>query len=316
MRVFTREIIEDFANEMQNQHYEEAFNWFEVAFTNIIEDLRKKTPIITDYEFVVVGDFLTSTFTQNSEIDIFIAFKSPQLELNSIKLSNDKLKRFWLRLKKAYILTRQERKSRRRRRRKREKEEKIVEIPSNKYTMLDLKKQLMQYLSRALTADATIYPNQNGFKIVSRNQIGIDINVYPAIKTEQGYKTYHESKGRFTLHNFKELERNLLKKEESVGPVYFNVVRVFKNLYFNINSSTTPKPYLIESLIYNCPNNLFLGNNFYEVFIKILNYLNNVNISEFLSILDSSQKLFSNELIDEPITVTSSFLRKIDNFIY
>jgi hypothetical protein len=308
-------MIEGFASEMQKENYQNAFEWIEITFSDLIEQIIKKTPIITsDYDFVLVGDFLTSTFTQNSEIDIFIAFGSPQLELNSIKLSNDRLKRFWIKLKKAYTLSRQEKKKKKKRK-KNVKEEKETQIPANKYTILDLKKQLAVGAAQQLDATSSIFQSNNGFKIVARNHLGIDINIYPVIKSENSFKVYSENSGNFLTYNFSELEENINKKIDEVGEIYFDLVRAFKNLYFNVNSSTLPSLYLIESLIYNCPNSLFSGFNFYEVFIKILNYLTNVNIADFVLINKKTQKLFTSITIQESIANINNFIKKIDELI-
>ncbi len=316
MKVFTREIIENFANPMAEHSYEKAFEWLENSCVGIVEQLRRKTPILTeDYEMVLVGDMLSETSTPNSEIDVFLAFNAPQLELNSIKLTDEKLKRFWFKLKRAYKQSREEKKSKRKKKKKESEIKKEIEVPINKYSILNLKRQLVLYSARTLEEGGVIYTKDTSIKIVAREEIGVDINIYPAIKTEQGYKIYSENTNKFVEYSFEELKDNLTKKIEQVGTTYLDLVRVYKNLYFNINSSLLPSPYLIESLIYNCPDELFFGNNFYEVFIKILNYLHNANLQDFVLINDTNQKIFTSNLINESLANIFSFVRKIDEMI-
>lgn len=316
LKIFTREIIESFSNPIKQESYAQAFNWLENYLPIVVEEIKKSKQIITeDYEIVLIGDLLFETSTPNSEIDVFLAFNSPQLELNSMKLSNDKFKRFWQKVKKAYSQAKEEKKSKRKRKKEKEKQEKIVEIPINKYTIINLKRELALVSSKTLAAGGAIYTQNSGIKIVAREALGVDINIYPAVKSEDGYKVFSESSGKFTEHKFEELKENLTKKLEEVGPVFLNLCRTFKNLYFNINNLTLPSPYLIESLIYNCPNNLFFGRNYYEVFIKILNYISNTSIQNFSLINNKQEKLSTSNLVTESIAQVYSFIRKIDEMI-
>lgn len=145
--------------------------------------------------------------------------------------------------------------------------------------------------------------------------MGIDINIYPAIKTEQGYKIYSENSNKFIEYSFDEFKHNLTNKIENTGENFLYMTRVFKNLYFNVNNFRLPSPFLIESMLFNCPDSLFSGKNFYEAFIKILNYLNNVSFQNFVLISDSNQKLFTSEIINESLATMLSFIKKVDEMI-
>jgi hypothetical protein len=321
VKVFNIETIESFTNPISSSVSENVLAYLEVLLIEVIEEIRLKNPIISeDYKFLLVGDYMTGTTTSNSEIDLFMVFNSPQLELNSIKFSNDKLKQFWLRLKRAYYEMRQQKKSKRRLKREAKKKQKVletqkeVEIPSNKFSILDLKNLIIKKIIEKVPPTTILTFNKTGFKIIDKENLGITISVTPVIKSEENLRVYDEYKAKFTNYNFKQFEENYEKKYNEVGESLADMIRVFKNLYFNINSYL-PSQFFIESLLYNVPNELFEATNSYESLIKILNYLHNASIQNFVFIYDANTKLFKTELIEESISSIYNLIKKTDELI-
>lgn len=314
-QIFSRETIEDFSKPMSEEVMANVVSWTQSTLKEIIDEIRQTNSVITDqYEFELAGDFLTDTTTVNSEIDLFVVVKSPQLELNSIKLSNNKFKQFWLKVKRAWVSTREERMSKRKRKKKQEKMTQEIVVSPNKYSMADFKKSLIKKMLQRIDANSYIFTTSCGFKLVSREGLGVDVNIYPAIKSGDNYKLYSEYNGKFIESSFDMLGKNLEEKIENVGEIYTQMVRVFKNLYFNLYSNH-PSEFLIESLIYNCPDALFFGYDFFEVFVKMLNYLMNANLATFVLISDNKKKLFASKNINESIVTINNLLKQIDNML-
>ena len=71
--------------------------------------------------------------------------------------------------------------------------------------------------------------------------------------------------------------------------IFYKVVRIFKSL--TVNAWQTTNLSFIDSLLYNCPNELFAGN-VYEAFIRSFNYLKNVNIADFYSVYNLSKNMY------------------------
>lgn len=314
-QIFSRETIEDFSKPMSEEVMSNVVNWTQETLKEIIEEIRKTNTVVTDqYDFELAGDYITDTTTINSEIDMYVVIKSPQLELNSIKLSNNKLKQFWLKLKRAWKASREEKLSKRKLKKQQEKMKEEVIIPPNKYSMADFKMSLVKKMLQKIDTNSYIFLTSCGFKLVSRESLGIDINIYPTIKSGEIYKIYNEYRGKFIENSFDKLTENLEEKIDNVGEIYNQIVRVYKNLYFNLYTHR-PSEFFIESLIYNCPESLFFGYDFFEVFIKILNYLKNASLATFVLITDSQKRLFASNQISESIVTVNNMLKQIDSLL-
>lgn len=316
MAILNREVIEEFKNPLSSDVATFAVKWTIEALSEIIEKMKKKYPAISSqYEFMLGGDFLTKTTNANTVIEIFILLKSPQLELNSIKLVDNKFKQLWHRVKMAYKSYREEKATKRKLKKMQLKEKQKEEIfEPNKFSILNFKKQLVSQLVEQIDSNSYILITQTGFKIIARDFLGVDVNVYPVISLDNNFKVFNEITGKFNELSFEDFNQNINEKTEKVGEIYFDIVRVFKNLYFNTQSKNA-SAFFIESLIYNCPDSLFFGNDFYEVFIKILNYLKNAKTEDFVLITNKSKKLFVSKNINESLVILSNFVKQIDNML-
>ena len=49
----------------------------------------------------------------------------------------------------------------------------------------------------------------------------------------------------------------------------------------------------LESLLYNCPDSFFKGDDIYNCFIKIINYLRFSDISHYKSVLNENKTIFN-----------------------
>ena len=314
-QIFNRELIESFTKPLSEEIASDVVAWTQKTLDTIIDEIRKTNTAVTDsYEYELAGDFITETTTMNSEIDLYIVLKSPQLELNSIKLSNNKFKQFWLKLKRAYLVSKDEKMSKRKRKKQQEKMKQEVVIPPNKYSVSDFKMSLLKKLINYIDDKSYIFITSTGLKLVAREFLGIDVNIYPVFKNDNSYKLFHDAKGKFITFAVDQLHENIDEKIEMVGENYNNLVRVYKNLYFNLYNYH-PSQFFIESLIYNCPNSLFFGYNFFEVFIKSLNYLSNASLKDFVLVTDTSKKLFSSARIQESIVTVMNLTKQIDSML-
>lgn len=313
MRVFNQEVIESFAEPCSEEVSTSALEWAENTLTEVIEEIRLKRPVVSvDYTYFLTGDFFTGATTVNSQIDIYLCLKSPQLELNTMKLVNNRWIAFWKKVKNAWVSSRQEKKKKKKK--QAEQELKEIEIPINKYSIADFKQELINKLLPYLAQDGYIYVYNTGFKIVSREQIGMDINVFPVIANLDTFKLYNSFTNKFIEVDFGNRENNIQEKLDEVGEIFIDLIRIYNNLYFNINNLHANQ-ILIESLLYNIPSELFFGYSLYEIFMKTLNYLKNANISTFVSITDKNKKMFQEKLIGETLVFVSNFIKNIDKMV-
>ncbi len=317
MKVFNEEIINEFSEPCPIDVATNVLDWAEDVLTEVIEDIRKKNPVVTsDYSFMLGGEFSTGATTVNSEIDLYICFKSPQLELNTMKLVNNKFIRFWNKIKFSWKGVLADKKSKRRKKKEQEKikAKQEVIIPINKFSIANLKSAIVKNLLKYIDTTSYIFVTNNGFKIVAREHLGIDINVFPVISSLDMFKLYNDYTNKFFEFNFGEKEQNIKEKIEKIGEIFILLLRVYNNLFFNIFGQHANQS-LIESLLYNVPNELFYGDSFYEIFLKTFNYLKNININNFVSINNTEKKIFSEKLIGESIVHVNNFFKHIEKMM-
>ena len=72
--------------------------------------------------------------------------------------------------------------------------------------------------------------------------------------------------------------------------MFYKVVRIFKSLAMNAWQTTNLT--FIDSLLYNCPNELFVGNVF-DAFIRSFNYLKNAHIADFYSVYNLNKSIYA-----------------------
>lgn len=310
-KVFDREVIESFVMPSSQESVTSLVNFVENIFSQVLAKLKVKRPAISDnYFFEIVGEFENGSFSANSCLDLFIVIKSPQLELNTMKLINNKFKTFWNKLKFAYSSSKKEKK---RKKKKKKVEQKEILVPVNKYSIADLKQDIINETLNLIDDKCFVCSNIYGFKLVVREYFGTDVNVYPVLKSGESYQIYNSFSNKFINIDFKNRSQNFLEKQNRVGEIFTLLLRVLNTLYFNIYN-INPNQIVIESLLYSCPDELFDGVDFYQVFLKILNYLYNCNIEKIKCILDD-ESLFKNKLVEDSVVSINSFIRNVVKFL-
>ena len=73
-----------------------------------------------------------------------------------------------------------------------------------------------------------------------------------------------------------------------------------------------PNIVLLESMIFNCPNNLFTDD-IYQSFLNTANYLFVTSIFQLKSICDENIKLVNENLCKDDLTRMTRFLRLLKN---
>lgn len=309
-RIFSQQTIESFATPCSEEVAGSLVGFITSQLDEILSLLSKKRPVISNnYYYKIVGEFENGATNVNSQLDLFIVFNAPQLELNTVKIVNNKFITFWNKVKFAYINSKKKKKSRK----KKIKEQKEIIIAENKYTVANLKQDLVKEFLQRLDDKCYVCTNVHGIKLIIREYFGIDVNIYPVLENGDKFQLYNSYNNSFFTIDFKNREEKLKKKIENTSEIFILLVRVFNCLYFNLNNSNYMNQILIESLLYNCPDSLFVGDSFYEVFLKILNYLYNSNLKKFKSILDDKENIFNCNLINESPINIQNFIKEIVN---
>lgn len=312
--VFNKEYIESFAQEIDRSFCEQVLSHTVDILAAAVNDIKNTKPVILDCQYDLANEYLTGAQTQNSSLDVFLEIKSPQVELNSITHSKNRFRAFWNRFLINWRAVRSKKVKKRRfwqRKKKENKEETTVNIPSNKYNILDLKKELFSNIANYLSSETFISTTNFGFKINGKDEFGIEVNIIPVLKNGSKQRIYNSYKSQFVdFDNLKRVE-NLKIKIEATNGQFVTMLRVFNNLYFHIMGNN-PNQVFMESLLNSCPDELFINNeSVFDNFLKIANYLNMTNLSSIKSIMDNSKGLFQERLNPIGVYECKKFLSQI-----
>lgn len=312
MKIFNQQIIEQFTNRCPEEVVNRVLDLSVSLITECIEELKQITPILNgEYTFKVVDEHCYDTSTLNSEISLFVAFKTPQLELNTLSLVNNKFKQFGIKFAHAW---QSRKKPKHKKKKKKDDSQEAEVVVSTKYSIRELKQNIIEKVIKKIDKESYIQVFNYGIRLVSSKELGVPVNIYFVLDTQEGYKLYNSYTNKFCVVDFKDRSKNFNKKLTDVGENFVYMIRVFNNLFFTLYNYT-PNQILMESLMYNVPDELYKGYSFYECFIKILNYLNNVNIKKFVSIVDNSKKLLEISLINENPNIISNMINNIEKHL-
>ncbi|MDD4110119.1 MAG: hypothetical protein PHS54_01040 [Clostridia bacterium] len=330
-KVIDKGMIEEFGATPDANNFREVIYHFSEIFEEITTDLSKTNSYlnIKNIELIPFGDYANNTEITNSEIDLYLAVKSAQIELNSIGPMESKWKNFWNRVVNAWKNRKANtRKAKKRAKKLANKQSKMLTIEDLKekkekpYTILSFKDDYYNKLVDKFTTSTILYNQHTKIKILAKDEFGFKINIYPAFKHENGIKTWDNLKNKFVLIKPLEAQTLLKNKNEEINLMnnfkirdsFYRIVRIFKSLYFNIYH--TDSYLFIDSLIYNCPDTLFRvdsNSSIYKIFIKILNYLNNTDISKFKSIYNNEKTITEQENIN--FYSLGKFIKEINEYL-
>lgn len=157
-----------------------------------------------------------------------------------------------------------------------------------KATLLDDENQV-HYYSFKIILGITHFNDKNNRGIMYKKNGGIEIE-YPNI----------------TIDNFN-------KKNTKTKGLYSDIVLIFKNILLKDKSITTLPYEIIETLVYNVPDKMFISNNIKDI-LNIINYIRNNNIKNFKTI-DEQDLSFVSEYRSMSYLYSKNAIKKIEKFL-
>ena len=310
---FGKTYIESFAQPPLDDRKLMAYN---KKVSSIIYDcaktLQEKSVNILDFDILFMGDSVCECETQNSEIEVLLLVNSPKIVFSTKSMFNNKFKKFLTKLRYAWVHRNDYKKLKKRKKRKKEEkqtsENQEIVIDDNKYDYnqlkLDIFKQLVDYFDES----TKLYNTKEYIKIVGE-ELFFPIKIYLGVVIDNTIQLFDNDKYDFVKLDFAKRYINVRKKLEETDYEFKDVLRIYNNLYFAVFNQT-PNTVFMESLIYNCPNELFVKD-IYQTFLNVTNYICLKSISEFKSVCDDSKKLIDEELCKGCIGKFNSLKRKL-----
>ena len=168
-------------------------------------------------------------------------------------------------------LEKAQKKGRRKRRKKQQQQQQIIQndnFQQEKYTIAKFKNDLMLELVKYLTEKSLIAVNSKNILLLCKEDYGLNANLYFVFKSNNYYKLFDTNTFKFTLIDFKDRFVNIKEKNIQTNNNFTNMIRIFNGLFANIMGYPLNQ-ILIESVLYNCPNDLYNETDCFEMFIKI-----------------------------------------------
>lgn len=240
-----------------------------------------------------IDESFTRAICSRSEYNYLLGIPNTEIEINSVSKKNF-FKNFWKRLKYAWKKSHQ-------------KKSKAVNteikpslnVVGAKYDITALRNDIILSLANFLTSTTIIYDLERYISIVGKEDFGsnIKINIYVCLYDEKTntFKNFNYPKNRFDDINFAERVDNLNSKYGRCDENYVNMIKVYNALFSNANGYV-PSQILIESLLYNCPDELYTDD-LYQTFLNVSNYIRLKSAKSFKSICDTSIELFKDKNI-------------------
>lgn len=318
LAIIDKSIIESFASDIDTSDVDDLVYKFSDLLDDITIDLanHNKFVNINNVDSRLFGDFATKTNFQDSDINIYLLIKSGQLELNTISELQNKRKILWRKIKLAWANRKSSKKKRKLFSNKRKNkndglitEEQLKEKKEKPYTILNLKDDYFEYIVNFMSQMTVVYNYPNKITVLSKEELGYRINIVPAFIHDDELRVWDFQKNKFKVLFLDDAISALNKKNDEINKlnysqnvenkkvsrivnnenVFLKIIKIYKSITHNLWQATNLD--FLDSLIYNCPNKIFVGS-VYEVFVKSINFLKNANIADFRSIYNPNISMF------------------------
>ena len=280
-----------------------------------IDELSTKVPFITHDNVIIqpINEVFNGAITPMSKYVFYMGIMSPQLEYNCLNYK-DGFKKFRKRLAKAW----QDSKRKTKRRKKREELKKsfqnieFEEFEPEKYNLDSFKRDLQTAIALNLSNTSLIYNASDRIIIQGKEDFGSisQIEIIPVIYDGTYFKYFINRRKGFINIDMNERLINFNIKYEIVGDNFIKMIKIFNHLFKNITREI-PSQFFIESLLYNVPDNLYTGNDLFQITTNIINYLQMTPIEDFVAIHDKTKKLFKADLTRDSVMAYNKFIKNI-----
>lgn len=302
MRGISRQLIESLSVSDNSEFAEEIESKVANLVSLAVDDLSHSIPFVKPEDCILqpVTENFNGALTPESDYVFFLGFSSPQIELNCLQYNDS-----WKKFKERVVIAWNSSKKPKKRKKRKKGQEEVEPISTQydyvaeKYNLDALKDDLQKAFVKNLTQTSIVYNNRTFLRIIGRDEFGpkTQIFIYPCLVDGEDYKFFISRKKGFYKVNFAKRAQLINEKVERVGYEYITMIKIFNSLFRSTDKyGSTPNQIFIESLLYGVPDELFIDNDIYDSFIKIVNYLNLTDVSNFISIANPEMKINEDRL--------------------
>lgn len=323
-KIINENLIETMANGIDSSYVDNVYSGVCDIVSKVFDTINSRRPIITNYRFELFNECRTYTENQNSSLDMLVVIGSPQLELSNLNLNKNYFARFWNGVKFVFTNKSPKHLSKRKQKRLEEKakrkqaslSEKLKTIDESKYNMAKFHQDVMLELTNYFTDQTAFFVKDNGISIYSLNELGMNINLYFVFETKanQIYKLFNTQTLKFFEIDLGDSYQKFEQKCKETNDNFRLAIRIFNGLYSNFMNESLNQ-FVIQSVLYSCPDELFNVNNNYDLFIKLFNYIKINYHANYKSITNEIETLSQNNLTKHSIASFDKFINLVSKSI-
>lgn len=313
----SKSLINSIATQNNNVYLEKTHDLVKEVVSASVLSLTEKLSYVTTNNVVLqpVNELLSGAFCDNSEFVYFLGIENAQLELNTAKSTN-----FWSKIAQRFKYAWENRRKKKRKKRKKKKsvEENEPQKPQKmeNYSIYNLAVDFQSALANQLSETSIVYLNSNLITLIGKEDFGANtkIKLYVVNCNDEVFRYYAGKRRGFIDVNLTSRCDQINNKIKDAGENFITILKIFNVLFYNANSRL-PNQVFMESVLFNVPNELFKGEDIYNVFVKIVNFLSIRTIKNTPSINNLDKSIFSDEICGEEtygFTKMMSFISQHD----
>lgn len=305
----SQSLIKNFVKFTNQTPFENAYERVGTIINSAMNTIMSRNPFINKYKLVIANEALSGSAVSGSTLDIFLILDAPQIELNFIQKQGGRLKLGITNFLKAFKDNFKLIKRKKHNKKRLQKEESKL-IKTENYNIANFYRDLQIQLCKELCETTTVFHATNHLKVMGKEEFGVEVSIFPVfISSQNEIGIYNIRNKKRQVVNFRYRYENLDKKNSKTKNIYKLIIRIFNNLYYNVYKYV-PNQIFVESLIYNVPNEYF-SSDIYNTMIKIVNFLKNSAMQNFVSICDDSISIYKEPLNTVSFEMTYRFIKSI-----
>jgi len=190
------------------------------------------------------------------------------------------------------------------------------------YNPLDkIKEELYQIFVNYLDSNCLLWQSNNTISIRTaipdtNDNEAFYINIIPTIahyNDNNNIGFMYEKNGEIEIEYPDLLVKNFNKKNKQTKDKYRQTIVIFKNILLRDEKINSLPSEIIETILYNVPNSLFEDDS-QSSLIKIINFIRNNNLQDFLTI-DEQDKAFTSRYRSMSSFYVKHILKIIENYL-
>ena len=291
MRGISKSLIQSIASVDYSEFADNTESKVNALVSLAVEDMSYSIPFVSVQNCILqpANETFNGAITAESEFIYLLAFNSPQIEINCMQY-NDWWKKFKERV--VFAWNNCKRKKRRKTKKQQAADQTVsqYEFDTEKYNLDALKEDLQKAFAKNLSQTSIVYNLDRYLRIIGRDDFGpkTQIFIYPCLMDDFGnYKIFINRKKGFYKLNFAKRAEIVNQKMQDVGENFVSMLKILNTLFrTSSRSGLGPNQIFLESLLCGVPDEFYIGTDIYQVFLKIVNYLNLTDVGNFKSVLN------------------------------